>query len=89
MGMLVDGQWRDEDPVNEIGKAGTFQRVDSVFRDRIPASSASQSPSRACANKAGRSRTIRRFPIARRTVSTASATCTRRIQRAIRITPAR
>jgi putative glutathione S-transferase len=35
MGMLVDGQWRDEDPVNEIGKAGNFQRVDSVFRDRI------------------------------------------------------
>ena len=127
MGMLVDGQWRDEDPVNEIGKAGNFQRVDSIFRDRItadgssgfpaeagryhlyvaytcpwahrtqiflalkklPASSASPSLSRACANKAGRSRTIRRFPIARPTVSTASATCTRRIQRAIRITPAR
>jgi len=41
MGMLVDGQWRDEDPVNEIGKAGNFQRVDSVFRDRITADGAS------------------------------------------------
>jgi glutathionyl-hydroquinone reductase len=41
MGMLVDGQWRDEDPVNEIGKAGNFQRVDSVFRDRITADGSS------------------------------------------------
>jgi len=41
MGMLVDGQWRDEDPVNEIGKAGNFQRVDSIFRDRITADGSS------------------------------------------------
>jgi len=41
MGMLIDGQWRDEDPVNEIGKAGNFQRVDSVFRDRIAADGSS------------------------------------------------
>jgi putative glutathione S-transferase len=41
MGMLVDGQWRNEDPVNEIGKAGNFQRVDSVFRDRITADGSS------------------------------------------------
>jgi glutathionyl-hydroquinone reductase len=41
MGMLVDGQWRDEDPINEIGKAGNFQRVDSVFRDRITADGSS------------------------------------------------
>ena len=41
MGMLVDGQWRDEDPVNEIGKAGNFQRVDSVFRDRVTADGSS------------------------------------------------
>ena len=41
MGMLVGGQWRDEDPVNEIGKAGNFQRVDSVFRDRITANGSS------------------------------------------------
>jgi len=41
MGMLVDGQWRDEDPANEVGKAGNFQRVDSVFRDRITADGSS------------------------------------------------
>jgi glutathionyl-hydroquinone reductase len=41
MGMLVDGQWRDEDPVDETGKAGNFQRVDSVFRDRITADGSS------------------------------------------------
>ena len=41
MGMLVDGQWRDEDPVNEVGKAGNFQRVDSVFRDRVTADGSS------------------------------------------------
>ena len=37
MGMLVDGQWRDEDPPAETGTAGDFRRVDSVFRDRITA----------------------------------------------------
>ena len=47
MGMLVDGQWRDEDPVNEIGKAGNFQRVDSVFRDRITADGSSGFPAEA------------------------------------------
>jgi putative glutathione S-transferase len=41
MGMLVDGQWRDEDPADETGKAGNFQRVDSVFRDRITADGSS------------------------------------------------
>ena len=41
MGMLVDGQWRDEDPATEVGKAGNFQRVDSVFRDRITADGSS------------------------------------------------
>jgi glutathionyl-hydroquinone reductase len=41
MGMLVDGEWRDQDPVAEIGAAGNFQRVDSVFRDRITADGAS------------------------------------------------
>jgi glutathionyl-hydroquinone reductase len=44
MGMLVDGQWRDEDPVNEIGKAGNFQRLDSIFRDRITADGSSGFP---------------------------------------------
>ena len=41
MGMLVNGQWRDEDPATEVGKAGNFQRVDSVFRDRITADGSS------------------------------------------------
>jgi putative glutathione S-transferase len=41
MGMLIDGQWRDEDPPAETGKAGDFQRVDSVFRDRITADGSS------------------------------------------------
>jgi putative glutathione S-transferase len=41
MSMLVDGQWRNEDPAQEIGKAGNFQRVDSVFRDRITADGSS------------------------------------------------
>jgi glutathionyl-hydroquinone reductase len=47
MGMLVDGQWRDEDPVNEVGKGGNFQRVDSVFRDRITADGSSGFPAEA------------------------------------------
>jgi putative glutathione S-transferase len=47
MAMLVDGEWRAEDPVNEIGKAGNFQRVDSVFRDRITADGLSGFPAEA------------------------------------------
>ena len=48
MGMLVDGQWRDdEDPPAEIGQAGNFQRVDSVFRDRITADGSSGFPAEA------------------------------------------
>jgi glutathionyl-hydroquinone reductase len=47
MGMLVDGQWRDEDPVVETGKAGNFQRVDSAFRDRITADGSSGFPAEA------------------------------------------
>ncbi len=41
MGILVDGQWRDEDLPAETGNAGNFQRVDSVFRDRITADGSS------------------------------------------------
>ena len=41
MGMLIDGQWRDEDPPTEVGKAGDFRRVDSVFRDRVTADGSS------------------------------------------------
>jgi glutathionyl-hydroquinone reductase len=47
MGMLVDGQWRDEDPADETGKAGNFQRVDSAFRDRITADGSSGFPAEA------------------------------------------
>jgi len=41
MGMLLDGTWHDQDPAAETGKAGNFQRVDSVFRDRITADGSS------------------------------------------------
>lgn len=41
MGILVDGQWRDEDLAAEIGKDGAFQRIDSRFRDRVTADGAS------------------------------------------------
>jgi putative glutathione S-transferase len=41
MGILVDGQWRDEELPAETGKAGNFQRIDSVFRDRITADGSS------------------------------------------------
>jgi putative glutathione S-transferase len=41
MGMLIDGKWCDEDPADEIGKAGNFQRVNSRFRDRITADGSS------------------------------------------------
>jgi glutathionyl-hydroquinone reductase len=47
MGMLVNGQWRDEDPADETGKAGNFQRVDSAFRDRITADGSSGFPAEA------------------------------------------
>ena len=47
MGMLIDGQWRDEDPPTEVGKAGNFQRVDSVFRDRVTADGSSDFPAEA------------------------------------------
>ena len=41
MGMLVDGQWRDEDPPAQTGKTGAFQRVESAFRDRVTADGSS------------------------------------------------
>ena len=41
MGMLVDGQWLDEEPAAQTGKTGAFQRVDSAFRDRITADGSS------------------------------------------------
>jgi putative glutathione S-transferase len=41
MGILVDGKWRDEDLPEEMGKAGNFQRLDSVFRGRVTADGSS------------------------------------------------
>ncbi len=41
MGYLRDGTWVEGDPAAETGKAGTFERIDSVFRDRITADGSS------------------------------------------------
>lgn len=41
MGVLIDGQWRDQELPAETGKAGEFQRADSSFRDRITADGSS------------------------------------------------
>ena len=35
MGYLLNGKWTEGNPPAEYGKAGTFDRIDSVFRDRI------------------------------------------------------
>ena len=37
MGIVVDGQWRDEELPAETSKAGEFQRATSRFRDCITA----------------------------------------------------
>ncbi len=41
MGMLVDGQWTEEDPPVEVGKSGDFRRIDSRFRDWVTADGSS------------------------------------------------
>ena len=41
MGIVVDGQWRDEELPQETSKAGDFRRADSRFRDRITADGSS------------------------------------------------
>jgi putative glutathione S-transferase len=41
MGIMVDGQWRDEELPQETSKAGEFRRADSRFRDRITADGSS------------------------------------------------
>jgi glutathionyl-hydroquinone reductase len=41
MGVLIDGQWRDEELPQETAQSGEFRRVDSAFRDRITADGAS------------------------------------------------
>jgi glutathionyl-hydroquinone reductase len=37
MGVLIDGEWRDEELPHELGQTGDFRRADSRFRDRITA----------------------------------------------------
>jgi putative glutathione S-transferase len=41
MGILVDGQWRDEELPTQTGPAGEFRRPDSRFRERITADGSS------------------------------------------------
>ncbi len=41
MGVLIDGQWRDEELPQERGQEGDFRRADSRFRDRITADGSS------------------------------------------------
>jgi len=41
MGVLIEGQWRDEELPAEYDKGGEFQRADSRFRDRITADGSS------------------------------------------------
>ncbi|MGH7032336.1 MAG: glutathione S-transferase family protein [Stellaceae bacterium] len=41
MGVLIEGQWRDQDLPQETGSSGAFQRIDSAFRNRIAADGAS------------------------------------------------
>src|SRR5215468_8340467 len=41
MGVLIAGQWRDEELPQETGGGGDFRRADSIFRNRISADGAS------------------------------------------------
>ena len=41
MGVLIDGEWRDEELPQELGQTGEFRRADSRFRDRITADGSS------------------------------------------------
>ena len=41
MGILVNGQWRDEELAAETGTAGEFRRIESRFRERITADGSS------------------------------------------------
>jgi glutathionyl-hydroquinone reductase len=41
MSMLIDGKWRDEDSPAEVDRSGNFQRVESVFRERVTADGSS------------------------------------------------
>jgi len=41
MGVLIEGQWSDQELPQETGASGAFQRIDSVFRNRITADGSS------------------------------------------------
>ncbi|HEY4774914.1 MAG TPA: glutathione S-transferase family protein [Xanthobacteraceae bacterium] len=41
MGYLLNGKWTEGNPAAEIGKAGSFQRIASAFRDKITADGSS------------------------------------------------
>ena len=41
MGVLIEGQWSDQELPQETGASGAFQRIDSRFRDRITADGSS------------------------------------------------
>ena len=41
MGVLIDGEWRDEELPQEVGSSGEFRRTESRFRDRITADGSS------------------------------------------------
>src|ERR1700755_170339 len=47
MGVLINGEWRDEELPVEYPKDGAFKRVDSAFRDRITADGSSGFPAEA------------------------------------------
>ena len=47
MGVLVNGEWRDEEMPQDVGSAGEFRRTDSRFRDRITADGSSGFPAEA------------------------------------------
>jgi putative glutathione S-transferase len=47
MGILVDGQWRDEALPAETGQHGEFKRADSTFRHQVSADGASGFPAEA------------------------------------------
>jgi glutathionyl-hydroquinone reductase len=41
MGVLIDGKWRDEELPQETAQTGAFNRMDSIFRQRITADGSS------------------------------------------------
>ena len=47
MGVLINGEWRDEELPVEYPKDGAFKRIDSAFRDRITADGSSGFPAEA------------------------------------------